>query len=139
MRTGLDFVAGDVSKQPTPPGKGPVYCKTCVSTHFQDFNLIKDFCAHRATDDGFNNKATSTLGGELSQFAGFVLARGRSLREVENDDIEAFLNLQRSNGGNDAVAASRQSKMRSFYRWLLQNNKIKRVPTEIKCQLSFWD
>jgi len=140
MRTGLDFAAGGVTKQLTPPEKGPVYCKACVSTHRKDYELIKDFCAHRATNDGFKEKATSTLRGELSQFAGFVLARGRSLREVENDDIEAFLELQLPKGGNDAVVAGRRSKLRSFYRWLLQNNKIKCVPTEVKRQLSFsWE
>ncbi|MGA8669931.1 MAG: site-specific integrase [Terracidiphilus sp.] len=130
-----------MTKQLTPPEKGsPVYCKACVSIHRKDQELIKDFCAHRATNDGFKGKATSTLQGELSQFAGFVLARGRSLRDVENDDIAAFLKLQLSKGGNDAVVAGRQSKLRSFYRWLLQNNKIKRVPTEVRRQLSFsWE
>jgi|ERR1017187_10350073 site-specific recombinase XerD len=120
--------------------RGPVYCQACVYTHIDDYELIKDFCAHRAIDDGFNEKAASILRGELSKFAGFALARGRSLREVENDDIEAFVSFWRSKGGNDSVAASRQSKLRSFYRWLLQNKKIKLDPSVVQRQLSFsWD
>jgi site-specific recombinase XerD len=117
-----------------------MYCEACVSTHFEDFNLIKDYCAHRTTYEKLCRKAASILQGDLSKFAGFVLARGRSLREVENDDIEAYLNLRRSKGGDDLVAYRRRSELTFFYRWLLQNKKIKRDPTAIQSQLSFvWD
>ena len=66
-------------------GKGSLYCHACVYPHIDNCELIKDFCTHRTIDEGFNKKAASILRGELSKFAGFALARGRSLREVKND------------------------------------------------------
>ena len=129
MRTGLDFVAG-----------GVVYCEACRSTHSSDCKLIEEYCAYRKTYEGLCPTAGSVLRGDLSNFARFVLARGRSLREVDNEDIEAYLNFWRSQGGRVGVVSSRNFKVRSFYRWLQKTGVIKRAPALIQQQLSFsWD
>ncbi len=63
------------------------------------------------------------------EFAGFALARGKSLLKVEHGDIEAYLDFLRSTGGDVLVAPRKRSKLRKFYSWLLTNKRINLDPT----------
>lgn len=66
--------------------------------------------------------------GELNHFAVFAVQRGKTVLEIEKQDIDEYLLLFRNRKDGNGVATRKRSMFHAFYEWLLLHQKVARHP-----------
>jgi integrase/recombinase XerD len=93
-----------------------------------DSNLIEKYREAR-TAEGKPKEDVDCLCRAVIQFSNILEAQGKSLREAEARDVEAWLTFLSSEGRCDRTRSSRLSRVHVFYQWLIRTKRADFDPT----------
>lgn len=88
--------------------------------------LIKEFLSYLRAERGAGNNSIESYSHDVTDFAGFV---GKSLRAAVRADLQRYIVASLELGLSGRTVARRLSCLRSFYRFLLDEEEIKIDPT----------
>ncbi len=91
--------------------------------------LIRLFLDSLWLEKGLSDNTLDSYGRDLQAFTSWLDDKSRSLREVRREDILAYLSYGMARGLSSRSTARSLSCLRSFYRYLLRENKITEDPT----------
>jgi integrase/recombinase XerD len=91
--------------------------------------VIDGFLAYLEVEKGLAPLTVIAYRSDLTQFAGFLQARRRTLPQARREDVRGFLSQLFANNVKDRAVARKLSTLRHFYKYLLLDRVIKHDPT----------
>ncbi|MCD4748748.1 MAG: site-specific tyrosine recombinase XerD [Thermoanaerobaculales bacterium] len=92
-------------------------------------NHLHDFLAHLTVERNMSPRTVEAYGRDLSVFLGWLEEERLSLTKVERHNVRNYLGSRRDAGLSPRSAARALSALRSFYRFLLQEEVLSNDPT----------
>lgn len=91
--------------------------------------MVKGFLDYLKVEKGLAPLTVDSYESDVTQFAGFLEARRRTLLQARREDVRGFLSQLFANGVKDRSVARKLSTLRHFYKYLLLDQMIKHDPT----------
>lgn len=104
-----------------------MYHQKCAGAFNEGREAILDYCTHLVAI-GKPWRHAVIVRGELNHFALFAVQRGKTVFEIEKQDIDEHLLLFRNRKDGKRVATRKRSMFHAFYEWLLLHQKVARHP-----------
>jgi len=93
--------------------------------------LVKSYTDYLAGDRGFSSNTINAYEGDINQFIRYITSRKKRITRVDELDITQFIK-HISNPGLASTTLSRKlSSLKSFFRFLIEEDKIKEDPTTV--------
>jgi integrase/recombinase XerD len=96
----------------------------------RDDPAIADFLAALQSEQGISRNTVAAYGRDLADLATRLEGKGHPLSDARPDDIVDWIEALRKAGRRPSTVARRLAAARGFFRYLGQEGKIRRDPTE---------
>ncbi len=94
-------------------------------------DLIGDFIGYLSAERGLASNTLESYGRDLRQYHSYLVAKAPlvSLKDASRATVISYLLLMEKEGRSPATIARRLAALKSFYQYLLRENRIKADPT----------
>ena len=93
-------------------------------------DILDEFCDALWLEDGLSRNTLESYRRDLNQFQSWILEqRGKSLLDVDNADIQAYLAHKFRIKAKATTASRLLSSLKRFFQYALRQNKVKTDPT----------
>ncbi|RFT17042.1 MAG: Tyrosine recombinase XerC [Candidatus Saccharicenans subterraneus] len=100
--------------------------------------LLKIYCDYLAVEKGLSANSLSSYALDIRKLFDFLDRRKKSLLKLKEPDLVEFIHLQAQSGLSPRSLARLVSSLKSFFRFLLLENHIKKNPAEGLTSPSLW-
>lgn len=100
--------------------------------------LLKIYCDYLAVEKGLSANSLISYSLDLKKFFAFLDRSKKSLLRIKESDLVDFIHLQAQSGLSPRSLARLVSSLKSFFRFLLLENHLKKNPAEGLTSPSLW-
>ncbi|MDI6698586.1 MAG: site-specific tyrosine recombinase XerD [Candidatus Saccharicenans sp.] len=100
--------------------------------------LLKIYCDYLAVEKGLSANSLSSYALDIKKLFDFLERSKKSLLKMKEADLVEFIHLQAQSGLSPRSLARLVSSLKSFFRFLLLENHIKKNPAERLTSPSLW-
>lgn len=100
--------------------------------------LLKIYCDYLAVEKGLSANSLSSYALDIRKLFDFLEPKKQSLLRLKEPDLVSFIHLQAQSGLSPRSLARLVSSLKSFFRFLLLENYIKKNPAEGLSSPSLW-
>ncbi|MGQ9800474.1 MAG: site-specific tyrosine recombinase XerD [Candidatus Saccharicenans sp.] len=100
--------------------------------------LLKIYCDYLAVEKGLSANSLNSYALDLKKLFAFLDRGKKSLLRIKESDLVDFIHLQAQSGLSPRSLARLVSSLKSFFRFLLLENHIKKNPAEGLTSPSLW-
>lgn len=100
--------------------------------------LLKIYCDYLAVEKGLSSNSLSSYALDIRKLFDFLDRSKKSLLKLKESDLVEFIHLQAQSGLSPRSLARLVSSLKSFFRFLLLENHIKKNPAEGLSSPSLW-
>lgn len=100
--------------------------------------LLKIYCDYLAVEKGLSSNSLSSYALDIRKLFDFLDRSKKSLLKLKESDLVEFIHLQAQSGLSPRSLARLVSSLKSFFRFLLLENHVKKNPAEGLSSPSLW-